>query len=650
MKRSTLFWGIICFLSLPGFTNLCKAQTGSITMETWANITGSAISTIPVNSAPTSATSISQFEAPRNTGDNYGRRIRGYIYPPVSGNYTFWIASDNNSELWLSTTSLPQNKVKIASVTGWTNYREWTKYTTQKSVVKYLTAGQKYYIEALHKEQNLADHISVGWQLPSGTQEMPVPGNRLSPYTVVVSAGITFAMIGDYGSNTTNEGAVAALVKSWQPAFIITPGDNNPPAGAKATIDINIGKYYHEYIYPYTGTYGAGAKVNSFFPGLGNHDVMTSGGSPYFNYFTLPGNERYYDFVKGDVHFYVINSNPSESSGTSSTSVQAIWLKNKLAASASKWDIVYFHHSPYASDVMHGSISYMQWPFKEWGADAVMSGHSHIYERVIVNNFPYFINGLGGHSIYGLKATPVAGSKKRYNLGYGAIQIKATSTSLAFKFYNTANTLIDSYTLTKPAAAAPATKTKASPIPVITVKGPRVLNNIEKTALRTRFDSAAVYQWKVNDIIITGENKNYIIASKPGSYKVQVIKNGSLAISESINITGIPEEVPAYLADTAGRASKKLNKDEKTYDLKVYPNPNNGVFKIAINMPIQKESAIKVQVMNNLGQIVYNKEFLSGNRYIIETIELDKALPQGIYNLQIMVGNKTENISMVLLK
>jgi hypothetical protein len=78
---------------------------------------------------------------------------------------------------------------------------------------------------------------------------------------------ITFAAIGDYGSNESSELDVANLVKSWNPDFIITLGDNNYPDGEASTIDANIGKYYHEFIYPYRGTYGLGANTNRFWPG-----------------------------------------------------------------------------------------------------------------------------------------------------------------------------------------------------------------------------------------------------------------------------------------------------------------------------------------------------------------------------------------------
>ncbi|HEY9488667.1 MAG TPA: PA14 domain-containing protein [Chryseosolibacter sp.] len=158
------------------------AGTGKIKREVWDNVTGYFISNIPFSRQPSSTSELTIFESPVNIGDNYGARVRGYICAPLSGNYTFWISSDDRSELWLSTSEDPADKRKIASVTGWTRSREWTKYASQRSTAITLQGGQKYYIEALHKEASGADNLAVGWQLPDGKQESPIPGKRISPY------------------------------------------------------------------------------------------------------------------------------------------------------------------------------------------------------------------------------------------------------------------------------------------------------------------------------------------------------------------------------------------------------------------------------------------------------------------------------------
>jgi len=258
---------------------------------------------------------------------------------------------------------------------------------------------------------------------------------------ILGQSNVKFAMIGDYGKAGPNELAVSNLVKSWNPEFVITVGDNNYELGHQDTIDMNIGQYYHEFIFPYIGSYGPGDTVNRFFPALGNHDWNTSSALPYLNYFTLPGNERYYDFIKGDIHFFVIDSDNREPDGRDSNSIQGQWLKNKLAQSSQKWNIVYFHHPPYCSNV---STTIMRLPFKRWGATTVLAGHIHYYERLNIDNFTYIVNGLGGRS-RASPGTPIPGSELIYGADYGAMLINTYNDSLILKFYTIAGVLIDNY-------------------------------------------------------------------------------------------------------------------------------------------------------------------------------------------------------------
>jgi hypothetical protein len=268
-----------------------------------------------------------------------------------------------------------------------------------------------------------------------------------------------FAIIGDYGSQGQAEADVSTLVHGWNPELIITTGDNNYDLGDESTIDPNIGQYYHDYIYPYTGVYGQGAPYNKFFPSLGNHDWNTAGATPYLSYFTLPGNERYYDFAQGPVHFYAVDSDPSEPDGINSTSAQAAWLRSALAASTEPWKLVYFHHPAYSSGASHGNTPALQWPYQAWGASLVLSGHEHNYERLMFNGFPYIINGLGGRSLYGF-GTPLPQSVVRYASNYGAMVVDATSITMTLKFVARTGTVVDTYTMTAPLTPTPtATRT-----------------------------------------------------------------------------------------------------------------------------------------------------------------------------------------------
>jgi gliding motility-associated-like protein len=193
------------FLDKSFLLDASSCATGNILYEKWNNISGSSVNNLTSSSNfpsnPTSSALLNSFEAPINNGDNFGARIHGYICPPQSGNYLFWIASDDNSELWLSTNADPANAVRIASVNEYTNSREWTKYSSQQSLPIFLEAGKRYYIRALHKDGSGGDHLAVGWQLPSGTRERPIPGSRLAPFS---EGGTIISRLWDFGNGLTS--------------------------------------------------------------------------------------------------------------------------------------------------------------------------------------------------------------------------------------------------------------------------------------------------------------------------------------------------------------------------------------------------------------------------------------------------------------
>jgi hypothetical protein len=269
--------------------------------------------------------------------------------------------------------------------------------------------------------------------IPTEAPPKPTPTPKPIP--------VRFAVIGDYGDGGELEGIVAILVRSWKPDFVITTGDNNYPLGRKRTIDNHIGQFYADFIYPYYGEFESKAEANRFFPTLGNHDLMTNQGEAYLEYFTLPGNERYYTFTWDFVQLFALNSNESEPDGFRRDSTQAQWLENEMERSESQWQIVYLHQPPYSSG-NHGSSTYMRWPFKEWDADLVISGHDHTYERLDVDGLTYIVNGLGGHSIYDF-VDVLPESQVRYNNGFGAMLVEAYPERMVIQFMNTNHEIVD---------------------------------------------------------------------------------------------------------------------------------------------------------------------------------------------------------------
>lgn len=173
------------------FTDEVKAETGALMKEVWdgqgaTDITISKLKTHPnYPNRPLARDFIPSFESfHRDWKDSFGTRVTGFIVPQVSGSYSFAVAGDEIVELSLSTDSSEENKASIASAPSATGFREWTKFPSQVSTTRTLTAGQKYFVELLHVESTGSDHFSVAWKTPGSATWEVIGGDCL------VQAGI----------------------------------------------------------------------------------------------------------------------------------------------------------------------------------------------------------------------------------------------------------------------------------------------------------------------------------------------------------------------------------------------------------------------------------------------------------------------------
>lgn len=164
-----------------------------------------------------------------------GTRLQALLVPPLTGKYTFWIAADDEAELYLSTTESPARKVKLASVAGTTQTNQWDKFTTQKSQDIELEAGKAYYIEAVSADNGGGDYVYVRWRLPDGNWEegnpnIPIPQYRLLPYAV----GGTAVAYGSVGTENVNG-------QPWGiPPRYITLMQNNDPGLAGLPVSLSV--------------------------------------------------------------------------------------------------------------------------------------------------------------------------------------------------------------------------------------------------------------------------------------------------------------------------------------------------------------------------------------------------------------------------
>ena len=221
--------------------------------------------------------------------------------------------------------------------------------------------------------------------------------------------------------------------------------------------DYSVGRDWHDYVWPYSGEYGNGsARGNRFWPAPDDNDFADL--SAFSQFFTdLPNNGRYYDVAYGPLHLFFLDSAAAEPDGNTANSKQARWLQTALMLSTARWKVVVVAAPPFSSD-NNTQNSSLQWPFEQWGADAVFAGTSRDYERFSVNRFTYIVNGLGGVGLLN-QGNQAVNSVKFYAGNYGAGKVTVSRDRLRYEFYAIDGTLVERFELTK------GTSTMKPPIP-----------------------------------------------------------------------------------------------------------------------------------------------------------------------------------------
>jgi hypothetical protein len=128
----------------------------------------------------------------------------------------------------------------------------------------------------------------------------------------------------------------------------------------------------------------------------GNHDLDTDSGKWFWR---IRDQKRYFKYsLNSLVDFFILNSGRrtdntvAEPDGENIYSVQANWLKYELGNSTAAHKIICFHHPPYTEDTnYYPGYTTLRWPFAEWGASMVISGHAHAYQRFDIDNIPYIV-------------------------------------------------------------------------------------------------------------------------------------------------------------------------------------------------------------------------------------------------------------------
>lgn len=255
------------------------------------------------------------------------------------------------------------------------------------------------------------------------------PGHAVEPRPPVGAV----AVIGDFGSGGVDERRVADLVARAAPTTIVSTGDNVYDSDDYDTL---VGGYY-----------GPWVERGAFLPAAGNHD-HSEGIAAFDEYFDYLQGRRTYARVVGDIQFFVLDSQAALDSDRELRR-QYNWLRTSMPRSASRWQVVVLHHPPFSSGAVHGSTDELQWPLGWWGADLVLSGHEHHYERLSVRGTTYVVDGAGGKELYPFGGT-LAGSAVRFNRDVGALFLVPRSGRLVGEFWSARGQLVDRFSVPGP--------------------------------------------------------------------------------------------------------------------------------------------------------------------------------------------------------
>jgi hypothetical protein len=214
------------------------------------------------------------------------------------------------------------------------------------------------------------------------------------------------------------------------PVEVFTLGDNAYPDGSASNFALC-----------FTPSWGDTAKriMKKIHPAVGNHEYVTTGSSPYYQYFGSragPNSKGYYSYDVGEWHVIVVNSEIVVAGFTlAEQKAQEDWLRTDLKGTQKPCTMAYWHHPRFSSG-WHGSDVSLRsiWQILfDGGASLVMNGHDHEYERFLpqtpagvldtINGIAEYVVGTGGGDLRGFAAKRVANSASQIQGYYGVLKL-----------------------------------------------------------------------------------------------------------------------------------------------------------------------------------------------------------------------------------
>ena len=249
------------------------------------------------------------------------------------------------------------------------------------------------------------------------------------------AARFTFAVVGDFGSGTDDEAAVASMIESWHPDFVLTVGDNAYPLGSAELLDRDI-----------FGPYAAVMRESAWFPALGNHDVKANGGKPELEAFHSLGSERWYRFTWGNAAMVVLDSDVSVGPG----SPQLRFARSALAL-PSCFRFAAWHHPPWeppGARLSPGLRRNIVPLVEKDGVQVVFEGHLHAYARSRPHHGVLYVAvGTGGADLEHDAGDLTIPSARVVQGHFGALRVDVAGRSARFRYQTVDGKVRDDFRL-----------------------------------------------------------------------------------------------------------------------------------------------------------------------------------------------------------
>jgi hypothetical protein len=284
------------------------------------------------------------------------------------------------------------------------------------------TRGTYYFDDFISRRQSY-----IGPASTSGGGPTPAPANTSTPTAVATTSGsVVLVGAGDISTCSNNNDEATAKLLDGISGTVFTTGDNVYSSGTST-----------EFTNCYDPTWGRHKSRTKPVPG--NHDYNTSNASGYFQYFNNP--PAYYAYNLGAWRIYALNSEVD----VSASGAQATWLQADLSANPKQCVLAYWHKPRWSSGSTHGNTSSVQalWQILyNAGAELVVSGHEHNYERfaqmnasgaAVTSGMREIVVGTGGVGLYPF-GTALSTSQVRNNSTYGVLKLTLRTTGYDWQF------------------------------------------------------------------------------------------------------------------------------------------------------------------------------------------------------------------------